>query len=58
MGVMYAQDYLNGEKVPRFVVAPVYAVDKETLDAVPDDLDATDYDVPGYEVKLGWQPVK
>ncbi len=58
MGAMYAQDYLNGDKVPRFVVAPVYAVDKDTLDAVPDDLNPVDYDMPGMEVKLGWQPVK
>ncbi|MEW6578041.1 MAG: sugar ABC transporter substrate-binding protein [Chloroflexota bacterium] len=58
MGVKYAQDYLNGAKVPRFVVAPVYAVDKETLDAVPSGVNAVDYDIPGMEVQLGWMPVK
>lgn len=58
MGVMYAQDHLSGEKVPRYVVAPVYAVDKDTLDTVPEGLNAVDYDLPGMEVELGWQPVK
>jgi ribose transport system substrate-binding protein len=58
MGAMYAQDYLNGEKVPRFVVAPVYAVDKETLDGVEGDINPVDYDMPGMEVQLGWTPVK
>jgi ribose transport system substrate-binding protein len=58
MGVMYAQDYFNGDKVPRFVVSPVYAVDQEVLENVPDGLNAVDYDIPGMEVQLGWQPVK
>ena len=58
MDVFYANEYLKGNKVPRFVVAPVYAATKEILDAVPSDLVSWDYDKPGYETKLGWTPVK
>lgn len=58
MGAQYANDFLNGAKVPRFVVAPVYAADKELLDAVPAELNVADYDIPGMEVELGWTPVK
>ncbi len=58
MDVYYANEYFEGNKTPRFVVAPVYAADKETLDAVPDTLDAADYDMPGMEVELGWTAVK
>jgi len=58
MDVMFAKDYLDGKKTPRFVVAPVYAVTKDVLDAVPADLVSWDYDKPGNEVKLGWTPVK
>ena len=58
MDVFYAIEYLKGNKAPRFVVAPVYAVTKEVLDAVPSGLIAFDYDIPGYEKTLGWTPVK
>ena len=58
MDVMFAKDYMDGKKTPRFVVAPVYAVTKEVLDAVPSSLTSWDYDKPGFEVKLGWTPVK
>jgi ribose transport system substrate-binding protein len=58
MDVQYAQDYLANKKVPRYVVAPVYAATKELLDAVPSGVNAADYDIPGMEVKLGWTPVK
>lgn len=58
MDVYYANEYLLGNKTPRFVVAPVYAVTKEVLDAVPADLVSWDYDKPGYEKTLGWTPVK
>jgi ribose transport system substrate-binding protein len=54
--VYYAKDALEGKKVPRYLVAPVYAVDKEVLDAVPEGMNAADYDIPGMEVKLGWVP--
>jgi ABC-type sugar transport system substrate-binding protein len=53
----YAKDYVEGKKVPRFVVAPVYAADKELLDAVPAGMNAADYDIPGMEVELDWIPV-
>lgn len=55
--VFYAKDALEGKKVPRYLVAPVYAVDKAVLDAVPEGLNAADYDIPGMEVKLNWIPV-
>jgi ribose transport system substrate-binding protein len=58
MDAFYANEYLQGNKAPRFVVAPVYAATKELLDSVPSDLVASDYDIPGYEVKLGWTPVR
>lgn len=54
--VLYSQDYLKGDKVPRFMVAPVYAADKTLLDAVPSGLKSYDYDIPGMEIKLGWVP--
>jgi ribose transport system substrate-binding protein len=58
MNVQYAKDFLAGQKVPRFVVAPVYAADKALLDSVSSGMKASDYDIPGMEVKLGWNPVK
>ena len=53
---MYANDSLEGVKTPRFVVAPVYAVDKARLDALPEGTNAADYDIPGMEVEFGWIP--
>jgi ribose transport system substrate-binding protein len=58
MDVFYANEYLNGNKAPRFVVAPVYSVTKEVLDAVPSGLISWDYDMPGNQLKLGWNAVK
>jgi len=58
MDVMYAKDYLEGKKVPRYVVAPVYAATKEVLDAVAAGIKVADYDIPGMEVTLNWTPVK
>lgn len=58
MDVYYANEYLNGNKAPRFVVAPVYAVTKEVLDALPAGVNAADYDIPGKEVMTGWSPVR
>lgn len=58
MDAYYANEYFEGNKTPRFVVAPVYAADKALLDAVPEGLNAADYDIPGMEVELGWVPVK
>jgi ribose transport system substrate-binding protein len=59
MAGKYANDYLQGKKVPRYVVAPVYAATKEVLDAVPAEagVPAYDYDIPGNEVPLDWVPV-
>ena len=56
MDVMYAQDYFEGKMVPRFVVAPVFAVTKADLDAVPEGVNAADYDKPGVYLDLGWKP--
>jgi ribose transport system substrate-binding protein len=58
MNVYYANEYLKGNQAPRFVVAPVYAVTKEVLDAVPSNLTPWDYDRPGYPIKLNWSPVR
>ena len=52
MCVEYCQKYLNGEQVPRFIISPVYAVDKELLDKSPEN--AYDYDIPGTADKFGW----
>jgi ribose transport system substrate-binding protein len=56
MNAMYAQDYFEGNMVPRFVVAPVFAVTKADLDAVPAGVNAADYDKPGMYLELGWKP--
>lgn len=58
MDVFYANEYFNGNTVPRFVVAPVFAADKELLDSVPAGLNAADYDLPGMPLQLGWTAVK
>lgn len=58
MSVQYAAKYLNGEQVPRFVIAPVYAADQNLVNNVPDGLQAIDYDMPGVAQALGWVPVK
>jgi ribose transport system substrate-binding protein len=51
MDVLFAHQLLSGEKVPRLVISPVYAVTKEQLteSTLPDD-----YDVPGHAATLGW----
>ena len=56
-GVSYAHKHLKGEQVPRFIIAPVYAVDKATLDKLPKELKPEDYDIPGNAYKYGWEPV-
>lgn len=58
MDVQYAAMYLNGEQVPRFVVAPVYAATQDALLSVPDGVNAIDYDMPGGALVLGWEAVK
>jgi hypothetical protein len=38
--------------VPRTVIAPVYAVTKDTLKGIKK---AEDYDIPGVAKKFGWE---
>lgn len=51
LNVLYAHKLVAGERVPRLVVTPAYAVTKDMLKSkdLPDD-----YDVPGVARKLGW----
>lgn len=59
MDVFYANQYLFGNgTAPRFVGAPVYAVTKEVLDALPASVIAWDYDIPGKAVEMGWKPAQ
>ncbi len=53
--VRYAVEYLNGNQVPRFIIAPVYAVTPSVLEAAP--ADAFNYDIPGVADGYGWVPV-
>ncbi len=57
MDVWYAYRHLKGQQVPRLIISPVYAVDKETLDKLPPDKKAEEYDVPGKAHEFGWTPV-
>jgi ribose transport system substrate-binding protein len=57
MSVRYANEYLKGEAVPRFIISPVFAVDKEALDALDQAYMPEDYDIPGNAAKFGWKPV-
>ena len=52
MCVFYAHKYLASEQVPRTVIAPVYAVTKDTLEGIKKP---EDYDIPGVAKKLGWE---
>ncbi|NRB18368.1 MAG: sugar ABC transporter substrate-binding protein [Rhodobacteraceae bacterium] len=53
--VHYAMEYLDGNTVPRFIIAPVYAVTPEVLGESP--ADAFNYDIPGVAKSYGWKPV-
>jgi len=57
MSVTLADKHLKGKPVPRFIISPVYAVDKETLDKLPEEFKPEDYDIPGNALKFGWIPV-
>lgn len=57
MCVQYAHRHLKGEQIPRLIISPVYAVDKATLDKLPPDKKAEEYDVPGKAHEFGWTPV-
>ncbi|MDP6545138.1 MAG: sugar ABC transporter substrate-binding protein [Phycisphaerae bacterium] len=56
MSVRYAHEHLKGDKAPRFIISPVFAVDKATLDALDEKFKPEDYDIPGNAVKFGWKP--
>lgn len=57
MSVRCAIDHLNGKQAPRFIISPVFAVDKATLDALDAKFKPEDYDIPGNAAKFGWKPV-
>ena len=48
----FAHQHLQGEAVPRMVINPVYAVDKDLLDATGPEAD--NYDKVGVAAELGW----
>ena len=54
VSVQYAMQHLEGKTVPRFIVAPVYAVTPEVLENAPED--AHNYDIPGVAASWGWEP--
>ncbi|NQT85131.1 sugar ABC transporter substrate-binding protein [bacterium] len=56
MTVFYAHRHLAGEQAPRFIISPVYAVDKARLDALPETQQPEDYDIPGKAHEFGWTP--
>jgi ribose transport system substrate-binding protein len=57
MNVYYAHQYLAGEKVPRLVISPVYAItEKELMNLKPKEVGET-YDRPGMAFKIGWERV-
>jgi ABC-type sugar transport system substrate-binding protein len=50
--VAYAHQFLEGKKVPRLVLSPVYMITQEQLKGK--EL-RDDYDFPGVVEKLGWE---
>jgi len=57
MSVRYAHEHLKGKQAPRFIISPVFAVDKTALDALDEKFKPEDYDIPGNAAKFGWKPV-
>jgi ribose transport system substrate-binding protein len=55
LGVYYAHKYAQGEKVPRIIITPTYAVTKDTLKGVDIKKVGATYDMPGVALKIGWQ---
>jgi ribose transport system substrate-binding protein len=55
MSVYYASEFLNGHKVPRLVVSPVYAISADELKGVDIKMYGDTYDQPGNSHKLGWK---
>lgn len=54
MAVYYANQYLEGKIVPRFIISPVYAIAKEDLEGIENP---ENYDIPGVEKEFGWKRV-
>jgi len=55
MSVYYASEHLQGHKVPRLVVSPVYAITAKELEGVDIKTYGDTYDHPGNANKLGWK---
>jgi ribose transport system substrate-binding protein len=55
MNVYYAHQYLAGNKVPRLVISPTYAVTEETIKDLDPKVVGDQYDRPGEAEKLGWE---
>jgi ribose transport system substrate-binding protein len=53
--VFYAFEFLNGRKVPRLVISPVYAITAKELEKVDITKFGDTYDHPGNAQKLGWR---
>ncbi|UCE54321.1 MAG: sugar ABC transporter substrate-binding protein [Desulfobacterales bacterium] len=53
--VFYASEYLKGNKVPRLVISPVYAITAKELEKVDIKKYGDTYDHPGNAQKLGWK---
>ncbi|MBW4024925.1 MAG: sugar ABC transporter substrate-binding protein [Proteobacteria bacterium] len=56
LNVLYAHQLLSGQKVPRLVLTPVYAVTEDMLQKQPMTVYDT-YDQPGEAEALGWTRV-
>ena len=55
MSVYYASEYLKGNKVPRLVISPVYAITAKELENVDIKKYGDTYDHPGVARELGWE---
>ncbi len=55
MSVYYASEHLKGNKVPRLVISPVYAITDKELKGVDIKTFGDTYDQPGNAAKLGWK---
>jgi ribose transport system substrate-binding protein len=55
MSVYYASEHLKGNKVPRLVISPVYAITAKELENVDIKKFGDTYDHPGVARELGWE---
>ncbi len=55
MSVYYASEHLKGNKVPRLVISPVYAITAKELEGVDIKKYGDTYDHPGNARELGWE---